>query len=88
MLFHNTPVSDLEPNKLLIHIQPQEGISLQMGAKVPGPVMSIGQGNMDFDYTPSFNGAPATGYEHLLHDCMLGDQTLFQAPIWSKGLGA
>ena len=85
VLFRNTPVKDLEPNKLLIHIQPQEGISLQMGAKVPGPVMSIGQVNMDFDYTRYFHGAPATGYERLLHDCMLGDQTLFQRADMVEG---
>ncbi len=78
VLFRNTPVKDIEPNRLVIHIQPEEGISLQMGAKIPGPVMSIGQVNMDFDYARVFHSAPATGYERLLHDCMVGDQTLFQ----------
>lgn len=78
VLFRNTPVKDLQANKLVVHIQPREGISIQMGAKVPGPVMSIGQVNMDFDYTREFHSAPATGYERLLLDCMLGDQTLFQ----------
>jgi glucose-6-phosphate 1-dehydrogenase len=78
VLFRNTPVKDIEPNRLVIHIQPDEGISLQMGAKIPGPVMSIGQVNMDFDYAKVFHAAPATGYERLLHDCMFGDQTLFQ----------
>jgi glucose-6-phosphate 1-dehydrogenase len=72
------PVKDLQANKLVIHIQPQEGISIQMGAKIPGPLMSIGQVNMDFDYAHEFQSSPATGYERLLHDCMLGDQTLFQ----------
>ncbi len=78
VLFRNTTVRDLLPNKLLIHIQPEEGITLQMGAKIPGPVMNIGQVNMDFDYAREFHANPATGYERLLHDCMLGDQTLFQ----------
>jgi glucose-6-phosphate 1-dehydrogenase len=77
-LFRNTPVNDLQPNRLVVHIQPQEGISLQMGAKIPGPVMSIGRVSMDFDYAREFHSAPATGYERLLHDCMIGDQTLFQ----------
>jgi glucose-6-phosphate 1-dehydrogenase len=77
-LFRNTPVTDLEPNRLVIHIQPQEGISLCMGAKIPGPVMRIGEVSMDFDYERQFQTAPATGYERLLHDCMIGDQTLFQ----------
>ena len=78
VLFCNTPVKDLQANKLVVHIQPREGISIQMGAKIPGPVMNIGQVNMDFDYAREFHSAPATGYERLLHDCMLGDQTLFQ----------
>lgn len=78
VLFRNTPVKDLQSNKLLIHIQPREGISIQMGAKIPGPIMNIGQVHMDFDYAREFHSTPATGYERLLHDCMVGDQTLFQ----------
>jgi glucose-6-phosphate 1-dehydrogenase len=78
VLFRNTGVKDLQSNKLLIHVQPREGITIQMGAKIPGPIMNIGQVNMDFDYAREFHAAPATGYERLLHDCMLGDQTLFQ----------
>jgi glucose-6-phosphate 1-dehydrogenase len=78
VLFRNTGVKDLQPNKLLVHIQPDEGITIQMGAKIPGPVMNIGQVNMDFDYAREFHAKPATGYERLLHDCMIGDQTLFQ----------
>jgi len=78
VLFRNTPIKDLQANKLLVHIQPREGISIRMGAKVPGPIMNIGQVNMDFDYAREFHSAPATGYERLLLDCMLGDQTLFQ----------
>jgi glucose-6-phosphate 1-dehydrogenase len=68
----------LQPNRLVINIQPQEGISLQMGAKIPGPIMNIGQVNMDFDYARRFHISCSTGYERLLHDCMMGDQTLFQ----------
>ena len=78
VLFRNTPVKDLQANKMVIHIQPREGISIQMGAKIPGPIMNLGQVNMDFDYAREFRSSPATGYERLLHDCMLGDQTLFQ----------
>lgn len=78
VLFRNTLVKDLHANKLLIHIQPNEGISIQMGAKIPGALMDIGQVNMEFDYAREFHTAPATGYERLLHDCMVGDQTLFQ----------
>ncbi|MGZ4836719.1 MAG: glucose-6-phosphate dehydrogenase, partial [Terriglobales bacterium] len=42
VLFRNTPVKDLQANKMLVHIQPREGISIQMGAKIPGPIMNIG----------------------------------------------
>ena len=78
VLFRNTAVNHLQANRLLVHIQPQEGITIQMGAKIPGPVMNIGQVNMDFDYAREFHAQAATGYERLLHDCMMGDQTLFQ----------
>ena len=47
-------MKDLHANKLLIHIQPNEGISIQMGAKIPGALMDIGQVNMDFDYAREF----------------------------------
>jgi glucose-6-phosphate 1-dehydrogenase len=78
VLFRNTRVKDLHANKLLIHIQPNEGISIKMGAKIPGALMDIGQVNMEFDYAREFHTVPSTGYERLLHDCMVGDQTLFQ----------
>jgi glucose-6-phosphate 1-dehydrogenase len=78
VLFRNTRVKDLQVNKLLIYIQPREGISIQMGAKIPGALMNIGQVDMEFDYAREFRAAPATGYERLLHDCMVGDQMLFQ----------
>jgi len=78
VLFRDTPIRDLETNKLIVQIQPEEGISLQFGAKIPGPVMDIGLVNMDFDYAKYFGNTLATGYERLLHDCMVGDATLFQ----------
>jgi glucose-6-phosphate 1-dehydrogenase len=78
VLFRNTPVKHLQTNRLLIRIQPDEGISLRFGAKIPGPVMNIGLVNMDFDYVRYFDRAPSTGYEWLLYDCMIGDATLFQ----------
>jgi glucose-6-phosphate 1-dehydrogenase len=78
VLFRNTPIRELQPNRLLIRIQPEEGISLRFGAKVPGPVMTLGLVNMDFDYKRYFGSAPNTGYERLLYDCMIGDATLFK----------
>jgi glucose-6-phosphate 1-dehydrogenase len=78
MLFRNTSIDQLEPNRLVIHLQPDEGISLQFGAKVPGPVMKLGSVEMDFEYSNYFGDTPTTGYERLLLDCMIGDATLFQ----------
>jgi glucose-6-phosphate 1-dehydrogenase len=78
VLFRNTPIEDLTPNELVINVQPDEGIQLHFNAKVPGATMKIGGVNMDFCYADHFGRAPATGYERLLYDAMLGDQTLFQ----------
>jgi glucose-6-phosphate 1-dehydrogenase len=78
VLFRNTTVRNLETNRLVIHIQPDEGISLSFGAKVPGSTMKLGLVNMDFDYTTYFGIEHNTGYERLLRDCMAGDATLFQ----------
>ena len=78
VLFRNTAIEQLRTNRLVIHLQPKEGISLQFGAKVPGPVMKLGSVKMDFDYVDYFGSTPDTGYERLLLDCMMGDATLFQ----------
>ena len=78
VLFRNTAVKNVETNRLVIHIQPDEGISLSFGAKVPGAVMRLGLVNMDFDYKTYFGAEHGTGYERLLRDCMAGDATLFQ----------
>ena len=78
VLFRDTPVENLMPNQLVLHIQPEEGISLRFAAKVPGPVMRLGPVDMNFAYADYFGQQPNTGYERLLHDCMIGDPTLFQ----------
>ena len=78
VLFRHTAVKNVETNRLVIHIQPDEGISLSFGAKVPGAVMRLGLVNMDFDYKTYFGVEHGTGYERLLRDCMVGDATLFQ----------
>ncbi|HEY7678381.1 MAG TPA: glucose-6-phosphate dehydrogenase [Candidatus Methylomirabilis sp.] len=78
ILFRDTPVERLTTNRLVIRIQPDEGITLRFGAKVPGPLLRLGPVNMDFQYTDYFGCTPSTGYERLLYDCMLGDATLFQ----------
>jgi glucose-6-phosphate 1-dehydrogenase len=66
------------PNWLLLRIQPDEGISFEFGAKIPGPELKAGDVRMDFKYQDYFGTAPATGYETLLYDVMIGDPTLFQ----------
>jgi glucose-6-phosphate 1-dehydrogenase len=77
-LFRDTAVETTMPNLLVIHIQPDEGISLGFSAKIPGPTMKLGQVNMNFNYADYFGAAPSTGYETLILDCMIGDPTLFQ----------
>jgi glucose-6-phosphate 1-dehydrogenase len=67
----------IKPNVLSMRIQPDEGISLRFGAKIPGPSMTIGSVNMDFSYAEAFGKSSANGYERLLLDAMFGDGTLF-----------
>ena len=72
------PCSEIQPNLLTIRIQPDEGIALRFGAKVPtSPEMAVCPVYMDFDYEAAFGKSSANGYERLLLDAMLGDQTLF-----------
>jgi glucose-6-phosphate 1-dehydrogenase len=78
VLFRDTPVERLKSNILVIHIAPDEGISLHFSAKIPGPQMRLGGVDMKFAYSDYFGTSPNTGYEILLYDCMIGDQTLFQ----------
>jgi len=77
-MFCETGVDTLQTNRLVIRIQPDEGIALRFGAKVPGPLMKQGAVRMDFKYRDYFGSAPTTGYERLLYDCMIGDMTLFR----------
>lgn len=67
----------LRPNVLIIRIQPNEGITLRFGAKLPGQAMRIRTVNMDFRYGSSFGVKPPEAYERLLLDCMFGDSTLY-----------
>jgi glucose-6-phosphate 1-dehydrogenase len=67
----------LKANVLVMRIQPNEGITLRFGAKLPGQAMRIRWVNMDFRYASSFGTEPPEAYERLLLDCMLGDSTLY-----------
>jgi len=73
----NASDDKIEPNVISIRIQPDEGISLRFGAKVPGPTTNVAQVDMNFSYAEAFGKSSANGYERLLLDAMLGDGTLF-----------
>jgi glucose-6-phosphate 1-dehydrogenase len=65
------------PNILVLNIQPEEGITLSFGAKVPGPENEIASVKMGFSYESTFGSEPPEAYERLLMDCINGDATLF-----------
>jgi glucose-6-phosphate 1-dehydrogenase len=65
-------------NQLVLQLQPDEGVSLAFDVKHPGAETSLAPVRMDFLYADYFKAAPATGYETLLYDVMIGDQTLFK----------
>ncbi len=67
----------IDPDVLVVRVQPNEGITLRIGAKLPGQTTRIRSVNMDFRYGASFNVPTPEAYERLLHDCMIGDPTLF-----------
>jgi glucose-6-phosphate 1-dehydrogenase len=75
--FEDTPVDALPPNWLVLRIAPNEGISLQFEVKRPGPTMELATVKMDFNYSDWFPKESNVGYETLLYDVMIGDQTLF-----------
>jgi len=75
--FEETAAEGLRPNVLLVHVQPDEGVSLAIGAKVPGQGMSIRTVHMDFLYGGAFRTGMPEAYERLILDTLLGDGTLF-----------
>lgn len=68
---------ELQPNVLSLRVQPDEGVSLALQAKAPGPKLCMSSLTMDFRYQEAFGVEPPEAYQRLLLDCMLGDQTLF-----------
>jgi len=68
---------DVQANRLILNIQPDEGISVSFGAKRPGTEMSIGNVTMNFSYKEGFGDASRSAYATLLNDCVRGDATLF-----------
>ena len=82
LVFRRNPEAVVEPNRLVLHIQPDEGISLTFGAKLPGSELRIRPVDMDFDYHRAFGGEPPEAYERLLLDAMKGDATLYARADW------
>jgi glucose-6-phosphate 1-dehydrogenase len=76
-LFSRTPEDRIEPNVIVLCIQPDEGITVTFGAKRPGPEMHTGTVHMDFSYSEGFKVRSMPAYETLLLDVMRGDATLF-----------
>jgi len=77
LVFGENPAGALDDNKLIFHIQPEQGIEFRFLAKVPGPAMALQKVNMRFDYRDAFEAQRGTGYEVMLYSCMTGDATLF-----------
>ena len=76
-LFRGIGLDRLDSNRLVIRIQPDEGISVSFVAKRPGPEVTTLPVEMDFSYEGSFKSSPPEAYERLLHDALSGDHTLF-----------
>jgi len=89
VLFRDTEVeeTDAEPTGFCIFSPRKESLCV-FAAKTPGPIMRLGTVDMDFQYSDYFGKQPSTGYERLLHDCMVGDATLFQRADMVEGDGA
>ncbi|HEX3346594.1 MAG TPA: glucose-6-phosphate dehydrogenase, partial [Acetobacteraceae bacterium] len=77
-LFRDAPVQRLGSNVMTIHVQPHEGVTISFSAKIPGPIINLGSVSMDFRYDDYFKKSSSTGYETLIYDVLIGDQTLFQ----------
>ena len=75
--FHPADVEMLGNNQLVIRVQPDEGVTLKFGSKVPGTTMEVRDITMDFQYGEAFTDASPEAYERLILDVMIGDKTLF-----------
>jgi glucose-6-phosphate 1-dehydrogenase len=75
--FSATATEELTQNALVIRVQPDEGMTIRFGAKVPGTTMEIRDVNMDFAYGGSFTESSPEAYERLILDVLLGDPPLF-----------
>jgi glucose-6-phosphate 1-dehydrogenase len=76
-LFKNEHIAFDAPNCLVLHIQPDEGITLTFGAKIPGLINKVQPVEMKFSYQETFSAEPPEAYQRLLLDSLAGDATLF-----------
>lgn len=76
-LYKPSETTGLVPNRLTLRIQPDEGISLKVGAKIPGAARQLSSVDMGFSYRSAFGIESPDAYERLIADCMMGDSTLF-----------
>jgi glucose-6-phosphate 1-dehydrogenase len=82
LLFKSHAIGAVNPNVLVMHIQPDEGVSLTFEVKPPGPDMTICPLSLDFKYEEAFGSSSPEAYETLLEDCVEGDSTLFTRHDW------
>jgi glucose-6-phosphate 1-dehydrogenase len=75
--FARADIGEVEPNEMVLSVQPDEGATLRLVAKIPGQAMYVRPVQMEFKYGTSFLGDSPEAYERLLHDALLGDATLF-----------
>jgi glucose-6-phosphate 1-dehydrogenase len=75
--FGDTATEELTQNALVIRVQPDEGVTMRFGAKVPGTAMEIRDVNMDFAYGGTFTESSPEAYERLILDVLLGEPPLF-----------
>ena len=80
LIFQNS--AGVNPSKLTVRLQPEEGIALSFSGKIPGQDVKLGSVDMDFCYADAFGGRHPEAYETLLLDCLLGDATLFASSDW------
>jgi len=77
LAFRETGSLGVQPNQLILTVQPDEGVSLSLGAKIPGNLMRIRPVNMEFHYGTAFLSQSPEAYERLILDAMRGDASLF-----------
>ena len=75
--FHPADVEMLGHNQLVVRVQPDEGVTLKFGSKVPGTTMEVRDITMDFQYGEAFTDSSPEAYERLILDVLIGDRTLF-----------